>query len=168
MSQEVPKLTTAEQEARQAEVVNLILNRHNIKLDQDDPLLIIHTLQQHLVQRLATQQDELIRTFCDELTKHINDTKQDWCNHAAKEANKMLLKASNASTQLFELRLKEATDAAKEAVVSSIQKASKEAIAQLEAKTERNNALYQKSLYFLIGATAINVLTAILLLIMFS
>ena len=168
MSQEVPKLTTAEQEARQAEVVNLVLNRHNIKLDQDDPLLIIHTLQQHLVQRLATQQDELIGNFYEGMSEHIRNVQKDWCDNAKKEANKMLLKASNASTQLFELRLKEATDAAKEAVVSSIQKASKDALAQLEAKTESNNALYQKSLYFLIGATAINVLTAILLIIMFS
>ncbi|MBO7350328.1 MAG: hypothetical protein J6U18_01865 [Acetobacter sp.] len=110
MIEAVKTPTPEEQEARQAEVVNLVLNRHNIKLDQDDPLLIIHTLQQHLVQRLATQQDELIRTFCDELTKHIEYTKQDWCNHAAKEANKMLLKASNASTELFQVRLKEATD----------------------------------------------------------
>ena len=163
MSQEVPKLTTAEQEARQAEVVNLILNRHNIKLDQDDPLLIIHTLQQHLVQRLATQQDELIRTFCDELTKHIEYTKQDWCNHAAKEANKMLLKASNASTELFQVRLKEATDE----MVSRLQKINKDALAQLEAKTESNKAFFQKNLYYLFGATAFNILAVILLIIMF-
>ena len=161
MSQEVPKLTTAEQEARQAEVVNLILNRHNIKLDQDDPLLIIHTLQQHLVQRLATQQDELIRTFCDELTKHIEYTKQDWCNHAAKEANKMLLKASNASTELFQVRLKEATDE----MVSRLQKINKDALAQLEAKTESNKAFFQKNLYYLFGATAFNILAVILVLI---
>ena len=161
MSQEVPKLTTAEQEARQAEVVNLILNRHNIKLDQDDPLLIIHTLQQHLVQRLATQQDELIRTFCDEITKHIEYTKQDWCNHAAKEANKMLLKASNASTELFQVRLKEATDE----MVSRLQKINKDALSQLEAKTESNKAFFQKNLYYLFGATAFNILAVILILI---
>ena len=168
MIEAVKTPTPEEQDARMSEVISLVLNRNGLKLGKDDPLLIIHTLQEFLVQRLATQQDELIRTFCDELAKCINYTKQDWCDNAKKEANKMLLKASNASTQLFELRLKEATDEAKEAVVSSIQKASKEAIAQLEAKTESNNALYQKSLYFLIGATAINVLTAILLIIMFS
>ena len=161
MIEAVKTPTPEEQEARQAEVVNLILNRHNIKLDQDDPLLIIHTLQQHLVQRLATQQDELIRTFCDELTKHIEYTKQDWCNHAAKEANKMLLKASNASTELFQVRLKEATDE----MVSKLQRANKDALAQLEAKTESNKAFFQKNLYYLFGATAFNILAVILVLI---
>ena len=161
MIESVKTPTPEEQDARQAEVVNLVLNRHNIKLDQDDPLLIIHTLQQHLVQRLATQQDELIRTFCDELTKHIEYTKQDWCNHAAKEANKMLLKASNASTELFQVRLKEATDE----MVSKLQRANKEAMAQLEAKTESNKAFFQKNLYYLFGATAFNILAVILVLI---
>ena len=161
MSQEVPKLTTAEQEARQAEVVNLILNRHNIKLDQDDPLLIIHTLQQHLVQRLATQQNELISEFYSGMIENINAVKQDWCNHAAKEANKMLLKASNASTELFQVRLKEATDE----MVSKLQRANKEAMAQLEAKTESNKAFFQKNLYYLFGATAFNILAVILVLI---
>ena len=110
MIEAVKTPTPEEQEARQAEVVNLVLNRHNIKLDQDDPLLIIHTLQQHLVQRLATQQNELISEFYSGMIENINAVKQDWCNHAAKEANKMLLKASNASTELFQVRLKEATD----------------------------------------------------------
>ena len=161
MIEAVKTPTPEEQEARQAEVVNLVLNRHNIKLDQDDPLLIIHTLQQHLVQRLATQQDELIRTFCDKLTKHIEYTKQDWCNHAAKEANKMLLKASNASTELFQVRIKEATDE----MVSRLQKINKDALAQLEAKTESNKAFFQKNLYYLFGATAVNILAVILVLI---
>ncbi|MBO6085835.1 MAG: hypothetical protein J6P19_05520 [Acetobacter sp.] len=167
MIEEVKRPTPEEQDARMAEVINLVLHRNGLKLGKDDPLLIIHTLQEFLVQRLATQQNELIGNFYEGMNEHIRNVQKDWCDNAKKEANKMLLKASNASTQLFELRLKEATDEAKEAVVSSIQKASKEAIAQLEAKTESNNALYQKSLYFLTGATAINVLTAILLIIMF-
>ncbi|MBO6091488.1 MAG: hypothetical protein J6P00_04650, partial [Acetobacter sp.] len=98
---------------------------------------------------------------CDELTKHIEYTKQDWCNHAAKEANKMLLKASNASTELFQVRLKEATDE----MVSKLQRANKEAMAQLEAKTESNKAFFQKNLYYLFGATAFNILAVILVLI---
>ena len=161
MIEAVKTPTPEEQDARMSEVISLVLHRNGLRLGKDDPLLIIHTLQEFLVQRLATQQDEIIRTFCDELTKHINDTKQDWCENAKKEANKMLLKASNASTQLFELRLKEATDE----MVSKLQRANKEAMAQLEAKTESNKAFFQKNLYYLFGATAFNILAVILVLI---
>ncbi|MBQ5469475.1 MAG: hypothetical protein IIT54_02515 [Acetobacter sp.] len=161
MIEAVKTPTPEEQDARMSEVISLVLHRNGLRLGKDDPLLIIHTLQEFLVQRLATQQDELIRTFCDELTKHINDTKQDWCENAKKEANKMLLKASNTSTQLFELRLKEATDE----MVSKLQRANKEAMAQLEAKTESNKAFFQKNLYYLFGATAFNILAVILVLI---
>ena len=161
MIEAVKTPTPEEQDARMSEVINLVMHRNGLRLGKDDPLLIIHTLQEFLVQRLATQQDELIRTFCDELTKHIEYTKQDWCNHAAKEANKMLLKASNASTELFQVRLKEATDE----MVSKLQRANKEAMAQLEAKTESNKAFFQKNLYYLFGATAFNILAVILVLI---
>lgn len=163
MIEEVKRPTPEEQNARIAEVISLVLHRNKIRLNEDDPALIFHTIQESLFQRLATQQDELIRTFCDELTKHIEYTKQDWCNHAAKEANKMLLKASNASTELFQVRLKEATDE----MVSKLQRANKEAMAQLEAKTESNKAFFQKNLYYLFGATAFNILAVILLIIMF-
>ena len=161
MIEAVKTPTPEEQDARMSEVISLVMHRNGLRLGKDDPLLIIHTLQEFLVQRLATQQDELIRTFCDELTKHIEYTKQDWCNHAAKEANKMLLKASNASTELFQVRLKEATDE----MVSKLQRANKEAMAQLEAKTESNKAFFQKNLYYLFGATAFNILAVILVLI---
>ena len=161
MIEAVKTPTPEEQDARMSEVISLVMHRNGLRLGKDDPLLIIHTLQEFLVQRLATQQDELIRTFCDELTKHINDTKQDWCNHAAKEANKMLLKASNASTELFQVRLKEATDE----MVSRLQKINKDALAQLEEKTESNKAFFQKNLYYLFGATAFNILAVILVLI---
>ena len=163
MIEEVKRPTPEEQNARIAEVISLVLHRNKIRLNEDDPALIFHTIQESLFQRLATQQDELIRTFCDELTKHIEYTKQDWCNHAAKEANKMLLKASNASTELFQVRLKEATDE----MVSKLQRANKDALAQLEAKTESNKAFFQKNLYYLFGATAFNILAVILLIIMF-
>lgn len=161
MIEAVKTPTPEEQDARMSEVISLVMHRNGLRLSKDDPLLIIHTLQEFLVQRLATQQDELIRTFCDELTKHIEYTKQDWCNHAAKEANKMLLKASNASTELFQVRLKEATDE----MVSRLQKINKDALAQLEAKTESNKAFFQKNLYYLFGATAFNILAVILVLI---
>ena len=161
MIEEVKRPTPEEQNARIAEVISLVLHRNKIRLNEDDPALIFHTIQESLFQRLATQQDELIRTFCDELTKHIEYTKQDWCNHAAKEANKMLLKASNASTELFQVRLKEATDE----MVSRLQKINKDALAQLEAKTESNKAFFQKNLYYLFGATAFNILAVILVLI---
>ena len=74
----IKELTPEEQNARMAEVISLVLHRNKIRLNEDDPALIFHTIQESLFQRLATQQDELIRTFCDELTKHIEYTKQDW------------------------------------------------------------------------------------------
>ncbi|MBO7072298.1 MAG: hypothetical protein J6V89_02090, partial [Acetobacter sp.] len=68
---------------------------------------------------------------------------------------------SNASTELFQVRLKEATDE----MVSRLQKINKDALAQLEAKTESNKAFFQKNLYYLFGATAFNILAVILVLI---
>ncbi|MBR2123795.1 MAG: hypothetical protein IJ934_01245 [Acetobacter sp.] len=163
MLREVPTPTPEEQEARLAEVVKLILNRNGIKLDKDDPLLIIHTLNQHLIQSLGTQQNELMRNFYHNIMENVEYAKQEWCNNAKEEANKILFKASNASTELFQVRLKDATDE----MVSKLQKASTKIEKQLDTKTQNYKTLFQKSLYFLIGATAINVLTAILLIIMF-
>ena len=161
MIEAVKTPTPEEQDARMSEVISLVMHRNGLRLGKDDPLLIIHTLQEFLVQRLATQQDELISEFYSGMIENINAVKQDWCNHAAKEANKMLLKASNASTELFQVRLKEATDE----MVSKLQRANKEAMAQLEAKTESNKAFFQKNLYYLFGATAFNILAVILILI---
>ena len=139
MIEAVKTPTPEEQDARMSEVISLVLNRNGLRLGKDDPLLIIHTLQEFLMQRLATQQNELISEFYSGMIENINAVKQDWYENAKKEANKMLLKASNASTELFELRLKEATDE----MVSKLQRANKEAMAQLEAKTESNKAFFQ-------------------------
>ena len=156
MLREVPTPTPEEQEARLAEVVKLILNRNGIKLDKDDPLLIIHTLNQHLIQSLGTQQNELMRNFYHNIMENVEYAKQEWCNNAKEEANKILFKASNASTELFQVRLKEATDE----MVSKLQKASKEAMAQLDTKTQNYKTLFQKSLYILLGTTLLNLIAA--------
>ena len=161
MIEAVKTPTPEEQDARMSEVISLVMHRNGLRLGKDDPLLIIHTLQEFLVQRLATQQNELIGNFYEGMNEHIRNVQKDWCDNAKKEANKMLLKASNASTELFQVRLKEATDE----MVSKLQRANKEAMAQLEAKTESNKAFFQKNLYYLFGATAFNILAVILVLI---
>ena len=161
MIEAVKTPTPEEQDARMSEVISLVMHRNGLRLGKDDPLLIIHTLNQHLIQSLGTQQNELIGNFYEGMNEHIRNVQKDWCDNAKKEANKMLLKASNASTELFQVRLKEATDE----MVSKLQRANKEAMAQLEAKTESNKAFFQKNLYYLFGATAFNILAVILVLI---
>ena len=65
MIEAVKTPTPEEQDARMSEVINLVLHRNGLRLGKDDPLLIIHTLQEFLVQRLATQQNELIGNFLE-------------------------------------------------------------------------------------------------------
>ena len=114
-----------------------------------------------MIQSLGTQQNELMRNFYHNIMENVEYAKQEWCNNAKEEANKILFKASNASTELFQVRLKDATDE----MVSKLQKINKDALAQLEAKTESNKAFFQKNLYYLFGATAFNILAVILVLI---
>ena len=45
MIEAVKTPTPEEQDARMSEVINLVMHRNGLRLGKDDPLLIIHTLQ---------------------------------------------------------------------------------------------------------------------------
>lgn len=123
-------------------LIGLIAKNHNVLLSKDDPILIIQTLHDALVDRLANTEAELL----DRFASRAEEISSQWQDDAKDKAEKTLTAALAASSGAFDKRLKDATAIA----VADIKNAGKE----LLSETEKAADTLRKSLYVVLGAVA--------------
>lgn len=104
-------------------LIALIAEKHGVLLGRDDPILIIHTLHNELVSRLATSEAEVV----DRFSGQIEEVASRWQRDAKDKAEKVLSAALTASSGAFDKRLKEATAIA----ISEIETAGKKRLRTL-------------------------------------
>lgn len=133
-------------------LIALIAEKHGVLLGRDDPILIVHTLHNELVSRLANSEAEII----DRFSGRIEEVSSRWERDAKDKAEQVLSAALTASSGAFEKRLKDATAI----VISDIEKAGQKTAKDILDTTES----LRKSLYVVLGAVAAVLLAALFVL----
>lgn len=133
-------------------LIALIAEKHGVLLGRDDPILIIHTLHNELVSRLATSEAEVV----DRFSGQIEEVASRWQRDAKDKAEKVLSAALTASSGAFDKRLKEATAIA----ISEIETAGKKTAQDIASATES----LRKSLYIVLGAVGAVLIAALFVL----
>jgi hypothetical protein len=78
-------------------IIKEIALRHNIRLTTNDPVLIVYTMHQLLLERQGEQQQQLLATF----ESHIEQLTTRWSEDTRQKSEKSLQAALDASKQVM-------------------------------------------------------------------
>jgi hypothetical protein len=116
------------------DLFQLIAQKHGIALGPDDPILIVHTLHQRLLQESAAAQQELLHQFRDELDALAHR----WAEDANARAERMLTAALAVTREAMAKTMEQGTAAAALALRRELDAAA--AHSQLRLRTARHLA----------------------------
>lgn len=84
-------------------IIKEIALRHNVRLSTNDPVLIVYTMHQLLLERQGEQQQQLLAAF----ESHIEQLTSRWSEDTRQKSEKALQAALDASKQVMANALKE-------------------------------------------------------------
>jgi hypothetical protein len=128
------------------DLIKEIAVRHGIAIGKDDPLVIVHTLNEILLQEGQKAQQETMNTFKAEL----EDLATRWSVDAKEKAERVL----NASLA-----------ASKDAMASGAKEAATVAASQLKGVIDESQRVVDKTVSGIQKASALNLLASALVLI---
>ncbi len=83
------------------ELIKTLAAKHNITVGRDDPILILHTMNELLMTQAADRQAEIVRTFAEQI-EVVSDR---WSADAKSKAEKVLNAALAASKDAMKKQL---------------------------------------------------------------
>jgi hypothetical protein len=101
------------------EIIKEIAVKHGVAVSRDDPIMILHTLNERLLQESAAGQQEILERFKQELEAIAHRWGEDARNKAEKTLNAALTASRGAMTRFVEA----AAEAAAETVRSEVEAA---------------------------------------------
>jgi hypothetical protein len=101
------------------EIIKEIAVKHGVAVSRDDPIMILHTLNERLLQESAAGQQEILERFKQELEAIAHRWGEDAGNKAEKTLNAALTASRGAMTRFVEA----AAEAAAETVRSEVEAA---------------------------------------------
>lgn len=133
-------------------IVALIHKKHGVSISHDDPLLIVYTLHDDLIARLAASQDEILRRF----EKQVEDVSERWKGYATNKAEQTLTTAFSAAKSRIEMQSNLILDQQK-TILSSV-------VAEAVNKIELANQSVKYPIYVVIAAAIVCLMTNLLVL----
>ncbi|MBE4026137.1 conjugal transfer protein TraM [Vibrio parahaemolyticus] len=115
------------------ETIKEIAAKHGIAVGRDDPILILQTINDRLMQESTEAQQAILDSFKSEL----EEIAHRWGEDAKNKAERTLNAALTASKQTMATSMKESAKLAAEAARSEIEKTIKEQVAPLNKETRQ-------------------------------
>lgn len=79
-----------------------IAAKHHLALSPDDPIMVVHTLVEHVARNQSVAQAEQLRLFKEEVEQCCSNWKLDAKDKAEKIVNAALAASKNASSKMLE------------------------------------------------------------------
>jgi hypothetical protein len=93
-------------------LIREIAEKHNIAVGRNDPILVLHTINERLAKNSAASQEMLLTQFRQELEVVANQ----WSQDAKEKAERILSAALNASQDAMKKLLREGAETANKAL----------------------------------------------------
>ena len=87
-------------------IKNDILKKHRVKLSDNDPVLIVYTLNQKLLEAQKATQEQLL----EELKAELENISKDWTDTAKVNAEKVLNASLKASKSMLDQAIEDSSD----------------------------------------------------------
>ena len=115
-----------------ADLLKEIAAKHHLLIGRDDPILVLQTINNRLMQNSAKAQQEQLEAFRSEM----ESISQQWSQDAKVKADRALSASVNAATEAA-LQVLEATSASAAAAIRSEIRTGTQRLAQLVKRTEK-------------------------------
>lgn len=100
------------------EIIAKIAAKHGIVVGKDDPILVLQTINMHLLQEASAQQTKILAEFQEKM----EEVSQRWSSDAQLKAEKTLTAALNASRDAMSKTMKEGADLAASTISKEVEK----------------------------------------------
>ena len=110
-------------EAKLHEAIQVIAARHGVILSKDDPILILQTMNERLLEENRQAQQDMLRQFKEEMENISSQWKHDANEKAEKILNAALGSSKEAMARLLQESTHESTQAMKKMMTDSLAEA---------------------------------------------
>lgn len=138
------------------EAIQDIARRHGVLLSKDDPILILHTMNERLIAENQREQAFMLAQFREEM----ENIAFKWRDEAKEKADKILNVALAGSKEVFAKRLQEATNES----IYDIKKVLYSSLTEISNLTRQTRKYSQ---FVMFSSTTILILTCLFALIAF-
>jgi len=111
------------------QIIKEVALKHGFALDRDDPILMIYTINRHLMQSSAGIQQAML----DEYRTAMQSIVQEWETQAVRQTNSTMEKILASSKEIIGSAIRTEIGAARDEVVSDYQKQRRDAYLTLFA-----------------------------------